>query len=96
MVLPNPVQPHSEGEVRLVSADVADAPLIDLNYLDDPHDVTVMLAVIRRALEIVEQLARRRHRAADGPACAGSRPRPHRRATYRVTRCWRTWRATTR
>jgi choline dehydrogenase len=54
VVLPNPVQPHSEGEVRLVSADVADAPRIDLNYLDDPHDVTVMLAVIRRALEIVE------------------------------------------
>ena len=53
-MLPNPVQPHSEGEVRLVSADVADAPRIDLNYLDDPHDVTVMVAVIRRALEIVE------------------------------------------
>ena len=54
VVLPNPVQPHSEGEVRLVSADVADAPRIDLNYLDDPHDLTVMLAVMRRALEIVD------------------------------------------
>jgi len=53
VVLPNPVQPHSEGEVRLVSSDVADAPRIDLNYLDDPHDVTVMVAVMRRALEIV-------------------------------------------
>ena len=52
-MLPNPVQPHSEGEVRLVSADVADAPRIDLNYLDDPHDVAVMLAVMRRALDIV-------------------------------------------
>jgi choline dehydrogenase len=54
VVLPNPVQPHSEGEVCLVSADVADAPRIDLNYLADPHDVTVMVAVMRRALEIVD------------------------------------------
>jgi choline dehydrogenase len=54
VVLPNPVQPHSEGEVCLVSADAADAPRIDLNYLADPHDVTVMVAVMRRALDIVE------------------------------------------
>ncbi|MCU1537613.1 MAG: Choline dehydrogenase [Humibacillus sp.] len=53
VVLPNPVQPHSEGEVCLVSADAKDAPRIDLNYLDDPHDVTVMLAVMRRALDVV-------------------------------------------
>ncbi len=52
VVLPNPVQPHSEGEIRLVSSDVGDAPTIELNYLADPHDVTVMLAVMRRALEI--------------------------------------------
>jgi choline dehydrogenase len=54
VVLPNPVQPHSEGEVRLVSADIADAPRIDLNYLTDPHDVAVMVAVMRRALDIVD------------------------------------------
>ncbi len=54
VVLPNPVQPHSEGEVRLLSSDPADAPRIDLNYLTDPHDVTVMVAVMRRALDIVE------------------------------------------
>jgi choline dehydrogenase len=54
VVLPNPVQPHSEGEVRLVSSDVGDAPSIQLNYLADPHDVTVMLAVMRRALDIAE------------------------------------------
>jgi len=54
VVLPNPVQPHSEGEVRLVSSDVGDAPRIDLNYLADPYDVTVMVAVMRRALEIVD------------------------------------------
>lgn len=54
VVLPNPVQPHSEGQVRLASSDPAAAPVIELNYLDDPHDVTVMLAVIRRALEVVD------------------------------------------
>lgn len=53
VVLPNPVQPHSEGQVRLASSDPAAAPVIELNYLDDPHDMTVMLAVVRRALDIV-------------------------------------------
>ncbi len=52
VLLPNPVQPHSEGSVTLASADPAVAPRIDLNYLADPHDVVVMVAVIRRALEI--------------------------------------------
>ena len=53
VMLPNPVQPHSEGEVRLASADPAAPPVISLNYFDDPHDVTVMVAVMRRALDIV-------------------------------------------
>jgi choline dehydrogenase-like flavoprotein len=52
VLLPNPVQPHSEGEVRLASADPADHPVISLNYLTDPHDVQVMVAVMRRALEL--------------------------------------------
>ena len=52
VVLPNPVQPHSEGSVTLASADPAVAPRIDLNYFEDPHDVAVMVAVMRRALEI--------------------------------------------
>jgi choline dehydrogenase len=54
VVLPNPVQPRSEGEVTLASADPTDAPLIDLNYFDDPHDVAVMIATMRRAFEIVD------------------------------------------
>jgi choline dehydrogenase-like flavoprotein len=54
VMLPNPVQPHSEGEVRLASADPDAAPVISLNYFADPHDVTVMVAVMRRALEIVD------------------------------------------
>ncbi|MEO7421005.1 MAG: GMC family oxidoreductase N-terminal domain-containing protein [Ornithinibacter sp.] len=52
VVLPNPVQPHSEGSVTLVSSDPAVAPHIDLNYFSDPHDVVVMVAVMRKALEI--------------------------------------------
>ena len=52
VVLPNPVQPHSEGSVTLASADPAVQPRIAFNYFDDPHDVKVMVAVMRRALEI--------------------------------------------
>lgn len=54
VVLPNPVQPHSEGSVTLASADPAAPPRIDLHYFDDPHDVTVMIAVMRKALEIAK------------------------------------------
>ena len=54
VVLPNPVQPHSEGSVTLASADPAVPPRIELNYFDDPHDVTVMVAVMRKALEIAK------------------------------------------
>ena len=53
VVLPNPVQPHSEGQVRLASSDPADSPVIELNYFGDPHDVAVMKAVVRRALDVV-------------------------------------------
>ena len=54
VVLPNPVQPHSEGSVTLASADPAVQPRIELNYFDDPHDVKVMIAVMRRALEVAK------------------------------------------
>jgi choline dehydrogenase-like flavoprotein len=53
LVLPNPVQPRSEGEVRLASADPDEAPRISLGYFTDPHDVQVMVAVMRRALDLV-------------------------------------------
>ena len=52
-MLANPVQPHSEGEIVLASADPLDHPDIRMNYYDDPHDMKVMVAVIRRALDIV-------------------------------------------
>ena len=50
--LPNPVLPHSEGEIVLVSADPAVPPRIAMNYFADPHDLKVMVAVMRRALAI--------------------------------------------
>lgn len=52
VILPNPVQPHSEGSITLASADPNDKPIIDFNYFSDPHDVQVMLAAMRKSLEI--------------------------------------------
>ncbi|HEX5567149.1 MAG TPA: GMC oxidoreductase, partial [Streptomyces sp.] len=37
------VRPRSRGDVRLVSADPADMPAVDPNYLDDPQDWEVTL-----------------------------------------------------
>jgi choline dehydrogenase len=53
MVLANPVQPHSEGEIVLASGNPAEHPIIRMNYYGDPHDMKVMVAVLRRALDIV-------------------------------------------
>jgi choline dehydrogenase len=52
IVLANPVQPHSEGEIVLTSADPADHPDIRMNYYGDPYDMEVMVAVLRRALDV--------------------------------------------
>lgn len=53
IVLANPVQPHSEGEIVLESANPTDHPAIRTNYFGDPHDMKVMVSVIRRTLDIV-------------------------------------------
>jgi choline dehydrogenase-like flavoprotein len=53
IVLANPVKPHSRGEIVLNSADPEDAPEIRMNYYTDPHDLEVMVAVVRKALELV-------------------------------------------
>lgn len=52
ILLANPVQPHSEGEIVLGSSDPAQPPVIRMNYFGDPHDMKVMLAVMRKVLEI--------------------------------------------
>ena len=54
VLLPNPVQPRSEGSITLRTSDPEDHPEIDLNYMSDPHDMEVFVAVMRKALEIAE------------------------------------------
>jgi len=56
MILANPVQPHSKGEIRLASANPLDAPDIRFNYYGDPHDLKVMTAIFRKCLEIQQRL----------------------------------------
>jgi choline dehydrogenase len=53
IVLANPVLPHSEGEIALTSSDPAVHPDIRMNYFGDEHDMKVMIAVLRRALDVV-------------------------------------------
>jgi choline dehydrogenase-like flavoprotein len=52
ILLPQPVLPHSRGEIVLQRADPAAPPAIRMNYYDDPQDLTVMVAAIRRAMDI--------------------------------------------
>jgi choline dehydrogenase len=49
--------PASRGSVRLASADPSDSPIIDPRYLEDPSDVTRMVAGLRLAREIGEAVA---------------------------------------
>lgn len=44
--------PHSEGELVIASADPGVPPTINFNYFSDPHDLKVMVAIMRRVLEI--------------------------------------------
>ena len=89
IVLANPVQPHSEGEIVLASADPADHPVIRMNYFGDPHDMKVMVAVLRRALDIVAHWpAQPQDRPVADPAVPGrqARARRGRRAERRAAR----------
>jgi len=52
LLLANPVLPRSEGEILLQGTDPSVHPEIRMNYFADPHDMKVMLAVLRRTLEI--------------------------------------------
>ena len=56
--MPNLALPHSEGEIVLESSDPNAHPAIRMNYYDDPHDMKVMIAAIRRSLDIAGPLAR--------------------------------------
>jgi choline dehydrogenase len=49
------MRPESRGEVRLTSADIFDAPLIDPNFLATKTDIEDMRAGVRHTVEILEQ-----------------------------------------
>ena len=51
-LLANPVLPRSEGEIVLESADPTVHPAIHMNYYADAHDMKVMVAAVRRSLDI--------------------------------------------
>jgi len=53
IVLANPVLPRSRGEVVLAGPDPMAPPDIRPNYFNDPYDLKVMVAVMRKALDIV-------------------------------------------
>ncbi len=66
------VRPKSRGSVRLASADIATAPLIDPNYFAEPEDRRMALAGLRLAREILRQPALKPFILAErqpGPAC---------------------------
>ncbi len=52
LLLADPVLPHSRGEIVLESKDPDAKPVIRMNYYDDPHDIRVMVAAIRRTMDI--------------------------------------------
>jgi choline dehydrogenase len=52
LLLANPVLPRSRGEIALESADPSAHPAIRMNYYDDPHDLRVMVAAIRKTMDI--------------------------------------------
>ena len=54
VVLANPVLPKSTGTIVLAGPDPEAPPEIRFNYYSDPYDLKVMVAVMRRALEIVD------------------------------------------
>jgi choline dehydrogenase-like flavoprotein len=60
VILANPVQPHSEGEIVLTSSDPFDHPDIRMNYYADSYDMEVMIAVLRRALDVAANWNKRR------------------------------------
>ena len=65
-------QPESTGSVRIRSASIADAPLIDPNYLTSEEDMRALRSAIRIARDVLAQPALaglRGEELAPGPAC---------------------------
>jgi choline dehydrogenase-like flavoprotein len=59
------LRPGSRGQVTLASANFRDAPLIDLNLLDDEDDVRRLVAGVKKVRDIYRQSAYDRHRGVE-------------------------------
>jgi choline dehydrogenase-like flavoprotein len=57
------LRPRSRGTVRLASADMRDAPLIDPQYLSDPDDLEVLRRGVAQSLRILDAPALRAYPA---------------------------------
>ncbi|MCQ4080849.1 GMC family oxidoreductase N-terminal domain-containing protein [Streptomyces sp. RB6PN25] len=55
------VRPRSRGTVRIASADPAQPPLIDPNYLADDYDLEMSMEGVRQSREIMAQPSMARH-----------------------------------
>lgn len=51
------LRPRSRGTVRLSSANPADAPIIDPNYMADPYDMAMSVQGIKKMRDIISQPA---------------------------------------
>lgn len=51
------LRPRSRGTVKLRSNNPEDAPLVDPNYLDDPHDKKMAIYSVRKIREVLAQPA---------------------------------------
>jgi len=92
LLLANPVLPHSEGEIVLESADPAVPPAIHMNYYGDPHDMKVMVAVLRRLFDVaahwpVGDSARGWHRQSLPPNMATAKTHHQAMRSWRISRC---------
>ena len=59
------LRPESRGTVRLASADIADAPLIDPRFLSDPRDLDLLKAGVRMMYRILQAPPLSRHGGRD-------------------------------
>lgn len=57
---PTLLRPRSRGFIRLRSTDPFDRPIIQPNYLSDPHDVNVMIEGVKIGLALAETEAFRK------------------------------------
>ena len=96
VLLPNPVQPHSEGSVTLASADPAVAPRHRPQLLRRPARRGGHGGGDPQGARDRRRLARRRARRPGRSRRTWRGPTATRPAASRVTRCSRTWPATTR